>query len=164
MTNALVFECTPPSYVWTGTVIKPTRCLTNHVWTTVPLLIYYTMRAWERSAHQSEQPPCFYIDSSPSIYTSPWFRTTLITNAAPPRKGRDSVELTALSTEIPETPRTDDSSTSYSPTNAWNSTKGNYQRLFKAQRRNKKTKLKIKKTENPDRWRQEENTKRKQTS
>ena len=30
----------------------------------------------------------------------------MTTNAAPPRKGRDSVKLTALSTEIAETPRT----------------------------------------------------------
>ena len=43
--------------------------------------------------------------STPSC-TSPCFRTTLIINAAPPGKWRDSVKLTALSTAIPETPRT----------------------------------------------------------
>ena len=43
-----------------------------------------------------------------NICTPLCFRTTLITNvASPPGKGRDSVKLTALSSAIPETPRTE---------------------------------------------------------
>ena len=47
----------------------------------------------------------------------------MITIAAPTRKGRDSVKLTALSPVIPETPRTEKGAQLLAaPTNAQNST------------------------------------------
>ena len=67
-----------------------------------------------------------------NICTSPCFRNTLITIAAPPGKGRDSVKLTALSTIIPETPRTEKGAQFLEPpTNVQNSTKWKHQKLFK---------------------------------
>ena len=48
---------------------------------------------------QSQQPVS--EEYTEHIHTSLCFRTTLILNAAPPGKGRDSVKLTALSTAIP---------------------------------------------------------------
>ena len=53
-----------------------------------------------RSAHHPEPTTCLREDAE-YIRTSLWFRTSLILNAAPPGKGRDSVKLTALSTAIP---------------------------------------------------------------
>ena len=77
------------------------------MWTTVPQFVYYRLRAWiavsrlHRASNLSMEK---YLQQN--ICTPLCFRTTLITNAAPPGKGRDSVELTALSTVIPEMPRT----------------------------------------------------------
>ena len=53
---------------------------------------------------QSQQPVSEKILNN--IRISLCFRTTLILNAAPPRKGRDSVILTALSTAIARNTRT----------------------------------------------------------
>ena len=53
---------------------------------------------------QSQQPVSEKILNN--IRTSLCFRTTLILNVAPPRKGRDSVKLTAFSTAIPRNTRT----------------------------------------------------------
>ena len=81
--------------------------LANCMWTTVPQIVYYRLKAWiavstpPRASNLSLER---YLQQN--ICTPLCFRTTLITNAAPPRKGRDSVKLTALSTVIPETPRT----------------------------------------------------------
>ena len=62
----------------------------------------------KQSAHHSERSTCLKKHFSTPNYTLPWLRTTSITNAASPGKGRDSVKLTALSTVIPETPRTEE--------------------------------------------------------
>ena len=74
------------------------------MWTTVPQLIYYRLRAWNVVSTPSRASNLLlkrYL--AQTICTSLCFRTTLIANAAPPpRKGRDSVKLTALNTVIPE--------------------------------------------------------------
>ena len=80
------------------------------MWTTVPQNVYYRLKAWNvvstlpRASNLSLE---IYLQQN--ICTPPCFRSTLITNAAPlpPGKGRDSVKLTALSTVIPVTPRTE---------------------------------------------------------
>ena len=57
------------------------------------------------SAHCLEPTTCLLEDAEDTC-TSLCFRTTLIPNAAPPEKERDSVKLTALSTAIPVDTRT----------------------------------------------------------
>ena len=105
-------------------VNKATVSLANRMWTTVPQFVYYRLKAWNAVSTLLRANNLLlkrYL--AQNIYTSLCVRTTLTANAAPPGKGRDSVKLTALSTAIPETPRTERSSTSSSPTNAPNSTK-----------------------------------------
>ena len=89
-------------------VSKATVTLANCMWTTVPQMIYYRLKAWNvvstplRASNLSLERNLQQNTCTPLC-----FRTTLITNEAPPGKGRDSVKLTALSTVIPETPRTE---------------------------------------------------------
>ena len=98
------------------------------MWTTVPQSIYYRLKAWNAvSTSLIVSNLSLEIDLQQNICTSLCFRTTLITNAAPPpppRKGRASVKLTALSTVIPETPRTEKGAQLLAtPRNVQNSTK-----------------------------------------
>ena len=103
-----VFNCTPPSMSKLAPVNKAMVTLGNCMWTTVPQIVYYRLKAWNmvstllRASNLSLKR---YLQQN--ICTTLCFRTTLITNAAPPGKGRDSVKPTALSTVIPETPRTE---------------------------------------------------------
>ena len=78
------------------------------MWTTVPQFVYYRLKAWNAVSTLLRASNLLlkrYL--AQNICTPLCFRTTFITNAAHPGKGRDSVKLTALSTEIPETPRTE---------------------------------------------------------
>ena len=78
------------------------------MWTTVPQFVYYRFRAWNVVSIPLRASNLLlkrYL--AQTICTPLCFRTTLIANAASPGKGRDSVKLTALSTAIPETPRTE---------------------------------------------------------
>ena len=74
----------------------------------MPQFVYYRLKAWNVVSTLLRASNLLlkrYL--AQNICTPLCFRTTLITNAAPPGKGRDSVKLTALSTAIPETPRTE---------------------------------------------------------
>ena len=73
----------------------------------MPQFVYYRLKAWNVvSTLLSASNLLLKRYLAQTICTPLCFRTTLTTNAAPPGKGRDSVKLTALSTAIPETPRT----------------------------------------------------------
>ena len=95
------------------------------MWTTVPQNVFYRLNAWNVvSTPLRASNLCLEIKLQLNIYTSPCFRTMFNTNAAFPGKGRDSVKLTALSTVIPETPRTKKGTKLLEdPTNVKNSTK-----------------------------------------
>ena len=102
-----VFNCAPPPMSKLAQVNKAMVTLANCKWSTVPQIVYYRLKAWivvstlPRASNMSLEK---YLQQN--ICTPLCFRTTLIAYAAPPEKGRDSVKLTALSTVIPETPRT----------------------------------------------------------
>ena len=70
------------------------------MWTTVPQFIYYRLKAWN-----AVSTPIRAINLSLKRYLTHLYTTLLQDNIDPqcstPRKGRDSVKLTALSTEIP---------------------------------------------------------------
>ena len=71
------------------------------MWTIVPQNVYYSLKAWNvvtTLLRASNLLLKRYL--AQNICTPLCFRSTLITNAAPPGKGRDSVKLTALSTVI----------------------------------------------------------------
>ena len=91
-----VFNCTPPPMSKLAQVNKAMVTLANCMWTTVPQIIYYRLKAWNvvstllRASNLSLER-----NLQQNIGTPPCFSTTLITNAAPLRKGRDSVKLTA---------------------------------------------------------------------
>ena len=73
----------------------------------MPQFVYYRLKAWSVVSTPPRASNLLlkrYL--AQNICTPLCFRTTLIAYAAPPRKGRDSVKLTALSTAIPEMPRT----------------------------------------------------------
>ena len=147
-----MFNCTPPPMPKLAQVNKATVTLANCMWTTVPQIVYYRLKAWNvvstllRASNLSLER-----NLQQNICTPPCFRTTLISSAAPPGKGRDSVKLTALSTVIPETPRTKDGAQLLAlPTNAQNSTKWKHQRLFKPLRQEQGMKLKTRETEHPE--------------
>ena len=74
----------------------------------MPQFVYYRLKVWNAVSTLLRASNLLlkkYL--AQNISTPPCFRTTLITIAAPPGKGRESVKLTALSTAIPETPRTE---------------------------------------------------------
>ena len=103
-----VFNCTPPPMSKLAQVSKATVTLANCVWTTVPQIFYYRLKAWNAvSTPLRGSNLSLERNLQQNICTPLCFRTTLITNAAPPGKGRDSVKLTTLSTVIPETSRTE---------------------------------------------------------
>ena len=72
----------------------------------MPQLIYYRLKAWN-----AVSTPLRAINLPLKGYLAHLYTTLLQDNivlqCSTPGKGRDSVKLTALSTAIPETPRTE---------------------------------------------------------
>ena len=67
----------------------------------MPQLIYYRQKAWIVASTLLRANNLSLRRVTEHSHASLCFRTKLIPNGVPPRKGRDSVKLTALSTAIP---------------------------------------------------------------
>ena len=100
---------------------------------------------------QSRQP--VWKKDTWHICTPLCFRTTLIPNAAPPRKGRDSVKLTALSTEITRnTQNWEEAQFRAAPPMHQIQPNGSIKDYSRHTDINKKHKLKTSKVKHPEEW------------